>query len=98
MDTKISQTVKLCKHSGVKCHEIFNPRWHDKRVMLAVHKTAEHNVIAFTKTKALDGLFYVSGKTARKYKKESNGTIDCYCIPLEELKNFVWEYPCRHLM
>jgi len=91
------KTVSLCKHRGVKYHDIWNPRWHDKRVMIACNKVSDHNVVEFTKAKSLNGLFYISGKTARKYKRTTNGQIDCYAIPLDEFSNFAWDERCEHL-
>ena len=86
----------LCKHSGIKTFEIWNPRWHDRRVLLAAHKIVEHNRVVFTKTKSLEGDFYVSGKTVKKFKKESNGQIDCYSVPLSELEPLEIKAPCEH--
>lgn len=88
----------LCKHSGYKYHSIWNPRWHDRRVLISANKIKEHNVIEFTKTGALEGLYYISGKKARQFKKESNGVIDCYSIPLDELSEFEFDERCVHLM
>ncbi len=65
---------------------IWQPRWHDKRVLIACHKVGEHNRITFTKAPTYPDVYYLSGKTIKKYKKESNGTIDCYSVPLSELE------------
>lgn len=66
--------------------EIFAPRWHDRVVLIATFKTKQDNIVVFTKTPSLQGEFYVSGETIKKYPKETNGTIDCYAVPLSELE------------
>ena len=90
--------IQLCRHAGVKYHEVWSPRWHDKRVLISDYKIKEHNIIKFTKSPTLpdDKLHYVSGKTVRKYKKESNGSVMCYCIPLDQLQDFETATHCEH--
>lgn len=66
--------------------DIWQPRWKDKVVMLACHKVGDNNEIVFTKTPSMQGSYYVSGKVARSYPKESNGTISCYAVPIHELE------------
>ena len=88
--------MKLCRHSGAKKHEIWHPLYSENRVLIACHKVGEHNIIEFTKAKSLPGLYYVSGKTARKYKKTSNGQIDCFSIPLSELQPYELMQHCPH--
>lgn len=66
--------------------EIWNPRWHDRKVLIAKHKvTAGVNEIVFTKAKSLPGRFQVLGSEIVKHPLESNGTIDCYAVPLDSL-------------
>lgn len=65
--------------------EILQPRWHDRKVLIATYKVGEHNHIKFINTKNMPDIYYVSGRVIRKYPKESNGTIDCYSVPLGEL-------------
>ena len=65
---------------------IWSPRYHDKRVLINPAKVGEHNKVVFTKTKSLPGSYYLSGKTIRKYPKESNGTIPCFVVPVSELR------------
>lgn len=90
--------VELCKHANYKYHEVWDARWHDKRVLIPDYKVKEHNIIRFTKSPTLssDDLHYLSGKTIRKYKKETNGTVNCYCIPLDELQDFIPLEHCEH--
>lgn len=87
----------LCKHTPFKTFDIWTPRWHDRRVLLATHKVGEHNRILFSKAPSLgEAPYYLSGKTIRKFKKESNGTIDCFSVPLDELKPLELEERCQH--
>lgn len=70
---------------------IWEPRWHDKKVLIASRKVGEHNKIIFTgvpgETNYMgDKPYYLSGQTIKKCKKESNGTIDCYVVPLDKLE------------
>jgi len=65
--------------------EILQPRWHDRKVLIATYKVGEHNHIKFIKTKNMPDIYYVAGRVVRKYPKESNGTIDCYAVPISEL-------------
>lgn len=90
------ESVKLCKHRGATCLEIWHPRYHDNRVLIACRKVRDHNIIKFTKAPSVPGLWYISGKNARKYRKASNGSILCFEVPLEELKPFNWEEHCIH--
>lgn len=66
--------------------DIWEPRWHDKVVLIAKHKVGKHNVIKFTKTKSLPGLWYVSGKTIKASPLETNGKIPCYAVSLNDLE------------
>lgn len=65
--------------------EIWQPRWHDRVVLIAKHKVASRNVVVFTKTKALKGRYYVSGEDITACPLESNGKIECYAVPLDKL-------------
>ena len=67
--------------------EIWTPRWHDRKVLLAAHKVGTHNKIKFTKAKSLgEEPYYISGAKVKKCKKETNGTIMCYAVPLDDLE------------
>lgn len=63
--------------------EIWEPRWHNRTVLIAKHKVKEDNVIVFTKTPSLQGEFPLSGTVIRQYPIETNGKIECYSVPLE---------------
>lgn len=76
----------LDKLTPVNLISIWQPRYHDKVVLINPAKVGEHNKIVFTKALSLTGTYYLSGKTIRKHKKESNGTIACFVVPLSELR------------
>mgnify|MGYP001360961188 CR=1 FL=1 len=64
--------------------EIWKPRWHDKKVLIAKYKVQDVNEIVFTKTKCFKGkTFRVLGNDIVKYPVESNGSILCYAVPLD---------------
>jgi len=65
---------------------IFEPRYHDKTVLLACHKVGPHNKIVFLKAPSLGKEpYYVSGAVVKKCSKTSNGSLNCYVVPLDEL-------------
>ena len=79
--------VVMDRYTQFKYFEIWQPRYKDAVVLLAAHKVGDHNKIVFTKAKHLSQEpYYVSGKTVKQYKKETNGRIDCYAVPLSELE------------
>lgn len=79
--------MKLPKYTQFKCFDIWQPRFHDRTVLLADYKVGEHNKIIFTKAPSMGTEpYYVSGTTVKKCKKESNGKINCYVVPVSELE------------
>lgn len=77
----------LPKYTQFKYFEIYQPRWHDRKVLLACHKVGQHNKIVFTQAPSLGTEpYYVSGTVAKKCKKVSNGTINCYAVDLDKLR------------
>ncbi len=67
--------------------EIWQPRWHDRKVLIAKYKVKEDNDIVFTKTKCYkDKVFSLKGDVIRGYPLETNGKIQCYAVPLECFK------------
>lgn len=68
--------------------EIWQPRYKDKTVLIAKYKVKEHNKIIFTKAKHLDGEYYLSGDTIKSYPLETNGSIACYAVSINELEEF----------
>lgn len=82
------KTITLDKFTPMSTFDIWEPRWRDRRVLLAKRRIKDHNKVIISQEKA-DGTryfpepLYISGKDAKKYKVESNGVIDVYSIPLE---------------
>jgi hypothetical protein len=75
------------KFTPLNYFEIWEPRWYDRKVMLAAHKVGTHNKIKFTKAKSLgEEPYYVSGATVKQHPKETNGKIQCYAVPLADLE------------
>ena len=66
--------------------EIKAPRYHDRTVLIAKHKVGINNEIVFTEAPSLIETYTISGKEVEKCPVESNGTIDCYAVPLDKLK------------
>lgn len=99
--------MKLCKHNGYKVIDnIRAPRYHDKKVLIGVYQLSKKNpdyIIRFTDIKK-DGTKqypqdrYISGKVIKQHKKESNGTIDCYAVPMDKLEIIEYMPHCEHEM
>lgn len=71
--------------------KIWNPRWHDRVVLLADYKLATHNKIVFPKAKSLAGDWYISGRDAAKYPTEpfktKTGTVmTMRAVPIDALQ------------
>ena len=76
---------------GMGCRpmiEIWSPRYHDRRVLIAKYKVCDgNNDIVFTKAKHLRGkTFRVLGKEVKRCPIETNGVIECYAVPMEKLE------------
>ena len=72
---------------GIARFTIWEPRWRDKTVLLAKRKVDDMNEVSFTKAKSLGTEpYYVSGDIVKRCQIQSNGKIDCYVVPLTELK------------
>lgn len=82
--------TKLSKYRQLAYFPIWAPRYHDKRVLLDAAKVdrthCDYLKIRFTKAKSMPGEWVITRKRAKQYKKESNGSIICYCVPLEALE------------
>jgi hypothetical protein len=78
--------MKLNRLTPCQRIEIWQPRWKDRTVMIATYKVGTHNEICFTKTKSLPDSYYISGAEIRNYPIESNGKVQCYCVPLDKLE------------
>lgn len=68
--------------------EIWSPRWHDRKVLIAKYKVSGgDNYIVFTKAKNLIGKrFTIKSNEITNCPIETNGTIDCYTVPLDKLE------------
>ena len=68
--------------------QIWEPRYSTRSVLIAKYKVKEGiNEIIFTKSKALEGkIFTIKGADIRRHPLESNGSINCYAVPIEELE------------
>jgi hypothetical protein len=75
--------VEECMSSKI---EIFQPRWHDRKVLIACHKVGVDNEIVFTKAPTLPGVYTIKGSEVEQCPKESNGVINCYAVPLDKLR------------
>ena len=77
----------LSKYDHTSYFGIFEPRYHDKTVLLACHKIQIHNKIVFLKAPSMgSGSYYISGERAKKCPKGSNTSLACYVVPLSELE------------
>ena len=70
---------------------IWNPRWHDRVVLIAKYKVRDgDNGITFTKAPSLKGkIFKMSGADIRKCPLDTNGKIPCYAVPLDDLQEAI---------
>lgn len=67
--------------------DIWQPRWKDRKILIAKFKVGTHNEITFSKTKSMPGTYYLSGETIKKYPLETNGKIACYAVHMDELES-----------
>lgn len=71
--------------------EVWNPRWNDRKALIADYKIGTHNQINFPKAKSLAGDWYISGKEAKTFpleplKTKAGGTMNVRVIPLDALQ------------
>ena len=55
-------------------------------MLIAKFKVGLHNEITFSKAKSLPNKYYMSGEKIRTYPTNSNGKLECYVVPLDELE------------
>jgi hypothetical protein len=67
---------------------IWQPRYKDKTVLIAKYKVRERNKITFTKANHLTGEYYLSGDTIKNSPLETNGSIACYAVKVDELQEW----------
>lgn len=59
-------------------------------MLIAKHKVGKDNEITFTKAKHLAGLsYYVSGEEIKRCPVGTNGSIDCYEVPMSKLETIL---------
>ena len=85
----------LPKYSHIKTIEIWNPRWHDRMVLINeshLDKKIPHYRIVFTKVKSMTGNYYLSYKTIKKGKKEMHdGGVIRRAVPMSKLEDLIIE-------
>lgn len=83
----MNPTIDVCKHTQFGNLEIWSPKYFTKTVLLAVRKIRDHNKVTFTKAPSLGTApYYIAGATVKKYPQVTNSSIQCYDVPLSELK------------
>lgn len=66
--------------------EIWEPRWRDRRVLIAKRKVnPKRNIIKITMG-AAKGRYEMSGIAIKSYPLETNGVIPCYAVPLDKME------------
>ena len=64
--------------------EIWQPRWHDRKVLIAKYKVGQVNDIKFTKAKNLrEKIYRLNRADIVRYPLTTNGRIECYEVPLD---------------
>ena len=75
----------------VTIFEIWEPRWHDRVVLVNKMRVTNHNVIVFTRAPSLPGVYYFPKDVAIRSPLDSNGKIACYAIDLDLLEEVDYE-------
>ena len=66
--------------------KIWNPRWHDKKVLIAKYKVHPGvNQIKFIKGTLKDRTYYILQENIINSPVESNGKISCYSVDLDKV-------------
>lgn len=79
--------ITLGKYTPLNYFQIWQRRFHDNKVLLAAHKVGTHNKIVFTKDPQMGTApYYISGTKVKRAKKEHNGKITVYAVPIEDLQ------------
>lgn len=81
--------MQISTNQSLNLIEIWQPRYRDRVVLIAKYKVGTGNEIRFTKAKhLLEKHFYITGEDIKKCPLETNGTISCYAVPLDDLTLF----------
>ncbi len=78
--------MTLSKDTSCQLFQINQPRWHDKTVLLAKYRVGQHNEVIFRYARNYPDSYYLSGEEIKQHPIETNGTIECYAIPLNKLE------------
>lgn len=67
--------------------EVWEPRWHDRTVLVAAAKVRDGmNEIRITKSSAkFNGSYFMDGDRIRSYPLDTNGKLQCYAVNLDDL-------------
>lgn len=77
----------LSKMTPCNVIEIWQPRYKDRKILIAKFKVGTHNQIKFTKAKHLmDRDWYLSGETITSSPLDTNGSIPCYAVDVDKLE------------
>lgn len=81
--------MKLGRLEPFTYFEIFQPRWHDKVVLLKASKVKDAKTtylkIKFTKAPSMEGDWVISKAKALTFPLTTNGTAQMRAVPLNEL-------------
>ena len=70
-----------------KTIEIFAPRWRDRKVLIAKYKVSNGDIhVKFTKAGSWNGVYFIAVNDIKQCSIDTNGTIDCYAVPLSMLE------------
>lgn len=88
----------IAKDTPLQNIQIFSPRWHDRKVLIAKFRVGFHNRIVFDEKKSptLKGKWYMSGEKIKSYPLESNGKIPCFAVPVEDLQPLEYKPDKKH--
>lgn len=79
----------VSKYEPLTKLEIWQPRYHDKKVLLACGKVdnakTKYLKIVFTKAPTMEGDWIIDKTRVKRFKRETNGVIQVYAVPLSEL-------------
>lgn len=82
--------MQLPKYTQFAVFEIFQPRWHDKTVLIHANRLKNAKTtwikIKFTKAPSMEGDWVISKKKALSFPLGTNGTTQMRVIPLKELE------------
>lgn len=82
----------ISKTTPLNLIDIWSPRYRDRKVLIASYKVKENNKIIFTRAKHLAGHeYYMSGAKIRSYPIDTNGKVQVYAVPLDDLESLEYK-------